>query len=544
MKHTQSIRQSTIDGFRGLGAWNYYFLLKFALLWYGYLHFHPFYNLIFLAFLLFPIRSLFVNRMRHWIALPIGFGLFYHDTWLPGFATIMSQGSSVFDFSFAYIMELLHRFINWKMVGMAFILFVAYLYVATWIRLTVVTVGVLCWLNIVAWQGATALISVPNNAASPPKNTAKSSEPIDKNLPPSNENLNAYLAAFYAEQAKLHTNFPHELAQDAVPFSILFVQICSLAWSDIDAVHLQNHPIWSQFDIMFSHFNSAASYSGPAAIRLLRASCGQTTHQDLYHPANEDCYIMNNLKKLGFTSELMLDHTGVFGDFLGEIRTNGGMQNTPLMSQAGISTALISFDNSPIYNNLELLDRWLKNNNQALGKRSNATFFNVITLHDGNHTVDANTPVPYGAVATGLLDNLNTFFAQLNASGAKAVVIFIPEHGRNLVGDKFEVPGLRDIPSPNVTHVPVGIKFFGMKAARQKEPLQLDAPSSYLAISELINRLVNGALFKQESLDLHALTDKLPKTKAVSANEGVTVMDYQGKSYILLKGESSWVPYN
>ena len=40
---------------RGLGGWNFYFLVKFALLWAGYLNFHPMLNLVFLAFLLAQI---------------------------------------------------------------------------------------------------------------------------------------------------------------------------------------------------------------------------------------------------------------------------------------------------------------------------------------------------------------------------------------------------------------------------------------------------------------------------------------------------------
>ncbi len=33
-----------------------------------------------------------------------------------------------------------------------------------------------------------------------------------------------------------------------------------------------DHPLWKHFDIVFKNFNSATSYSGPAAVRLLRAS--------------------------------------------------------------------------------------------------------------------------------------------------------------------------------------------------------------------------------------------------------------------------------
>lgn len=133
------------------------------------------------------------------------------------------------------------------------------------------------------------------------------------------------------------------------------------------------------------------------------------------------------------------------------------------------------------------------------------------------------------------------FFTALENSGRKAVVVFIPEHGANLVGDKLQMPGLRDIPSPSITHVPVGIKFIGLKA--KPKQIQINEPSSYLAISELIARLVDGKIFNQESVNLEILTKNLPRTPFVSSNEGVTVMKYQDKFYILLKGDNNWVPY-
>lgn len=67
-------------GWRGLGGWNLYFLGKLALLWGGYLNFHPLANLVFAAFLLFPLPSRLVRRARAFIALPVGLGLLYHDT--------------------------------------------------------------------------------------------------------------------------------------------------------------------------------------------------------------------------------------------------------------------------------------------------------------------------------------------------------------------------------------------------------------------------------------------------------------------------------
>ncbi|MBZ4288683.1 cellulose biosynthesis protein BcsG, partial [Mycobacterium tuberculosis] len=87
-----------------------------------------------------------------------------------------------------------------------------------------------------------------------------------------------------------------------------------------------DHPLWKHFDIVFKNFNSATSYSGPAAVRLLRASCGQLSHTNLYQPSGADCYLFENLAKLGFNQQLMLGHNGLFGDFLKELRSLGGMQ--------------------------------------------------------------------------------------------------------------------------------------------------------------------------------------------------------------------------
>lgn len=145
--------------------------------------------------------------------------------------------------------------------------------------------------------------------------------------PPTTANLNAWLNNFYNAEAKRKSTFPSSLPADAQPFELLVINICSLSWSDIEAAGLMSHPLWSHFDIEFKNFNSATSYSGPAAIRLLRASCGQTSHTNLYQPANNDCYLFDNLSKLGFTQHLMMGHNGQFGGFLKEVRENGGMQS-------------------------------------------------------------------------------------------------------------------------------------------------------------------------------------------------------------------------
>lgn len=134
-RHVSDADSPWLD-WHGLGGWNVYFLAKFALLWAGYLNFHPLINLVFAAFLIFPLPGAGLRRLRHWLALPIGVGIFYHDTWLPGIESILDQGSQVFSFTLDYWLELLGRFINWEMVGIGFVMLTLYLFIAQWLRFT------------------------------------------------------------------------------------------------------------------------------------------------------------------------------------------------------------------------------------------------------------------------------------------------------------------------------------------------------------------------------------------------------------------------
>jgi len=531
------------QSWRGLGAWNYYFLLKFVLLWQGYLNFDALSNLIFAAVLLFPLPSLRVHRWRQWIALPFGLALLYHDTWLPGWRSIVSQGADVTGFSMGYLLELADRFINWQWIGVGFALLVGYLFVSQWIRLTTFTVAALLWVNL-SFLVTPFFASKPVTAAVQPTVTAQpvaaSGTDNKVNGPPTDANLSAYLEQFYQNESRRTVRFPDALPADAQPFDLLVINICSLAWADLDAVNLSTSPLWSRFDYVFSNFNSATAYSGPASIRLLRASCGQPSHHNLYQSAGQQCYLFDDLARLGFTSQLAMDHTGEFGNYIGNLRDDADMKS-PLMSQAGLGHELTSFDGSPIFNDGQLFTRWLENQEKA-GTARTATFFNLIPLHDGNRYVGSNKSADYRSRATTLLNNLNTFMDQLEKSGRKVMLVVVPEHGAALVGDKMQISGLRDSPSPGITHIPVGVKFFGMQAPHSASPTKIDAPSSYLAIAEMVSRAVDGKVFTSPSMDWKTFSANLPQTPLVSENENAVVMEYQGKVYIRLNG-GGWVPY-
>lgn len=206
---------------RGLSGWNFYFLVKFGLLWAGYLNFHPLLNLVFAAFLLMPIPRYSLHRLRHWIALPIGFALFWHDTWLPGPESIMSQGSQVAGFSTDYLIDLVTRFINWQMIGAIFVLLVAWLFLSQWIRITVFVVAILLWLNVLtlagpsfslwpAGQPTTTVTTTGGNAAATVAATGGAPVVGDmpaQTAPPTTANLNAWLNNFYNAEAERKSTF-------------------------------------------------------------------------------------------------------------------------------------------------------------------------------------------------------------------------------------------------------------------------------------------------------------------------------------------------
>ena len=99
------------------------------------------------------------------------------------------------------------------------------------------------------------------------------------------------------------------------------------------------------------------------------------------------------------------------------------------------------------------------------------------------------------------------------------------------------------------------VKFFGLpdpKAFGQKDnqPKVIDDQVSYLALMELVGRVINSGVYsdKPKGLDgkpatLETLTADLPQTWPVSENSSAQVIDnYQGKAYLRLK-QGRWLEY-
>jgi cellulose synthase operon protein YhjU len=327
-----------------------------------------------------------------------------------------------------------------------------------------------------------------------------------------------------------------------VPFDVIFIHVCSLSWDDIAAVGLEQHPLWQRFDFLFKKFNSAASYSAPAAIHLLRSTCGQQAHDRMYSPAPPNCYLMSSLQAVGFEPNLALNHTGKFDDFLSQVQMQGGL-NVPMLSLDGLDVAQNAFNNSPVYDDLAVLNRWLKSR-QKSGAPRVALYYNTVSLHDGNHLpgprARPDTPETYRKRLVKFLDETEAFMQKLDESGRRAVVVMVPEHGAAVRGDKRQIAGLRDTPTPAITLVPVGIKVVGSN--REGNTLSIDHPTSYMAISSLVARMLEKSPYTSNKFLPSDYVADLPVTLFVAQTDKTTVAWYNQR-YYLNNDSGGWENY-
>lgn len=555
---TLSPLPSALRHWRGLGLWNFYFIIKLVLFWQGLINFHPLYNLALAAWLLFPLTPLWLHRLRQLLALPCAVALFYYDSWLPPFNRLLAQSSAVESFSPDYMLELAGRFINWNWLAGGLVLLVVYLFLSQFIRFSLLIFAALGALTLLPYlqpwwtaekpqlEGQTAQVhrDVDKAVSRADSDLHRAEQAISPTgAAPSDEVLTHTLDTFYQQQSQLFTSFPAAENQQT-PFDVLILNICSLSWSDMQAVGLMDHPLWQSMDVVFDEFNSASTYSGPAMIRLLRASCGQQSNADLFAQADPRCYLFDNLEKMGFNEAWAMNHDGHFGDFVAEARKFGGLTAEP-MPFTGLSPVMTSFDGSPIYRDLTVLESWWQARLQSSQPRE-MLYYNTISLHDGNRTIDTSGQTrraDYKQNLGRLFDDLQAFIQKLEQSGRPVLVVIVPEHGAALTGDLMQISGMREIPSPSIVHVPVGVKLVNAKSRINSSPLHVTQPSSYQAVSQLVADLANGQAFSQDNVDVRALVQALPQTvPVVAANEGSIMMRYQGKEYLTLD-RKTWTLY-
>jgi cellulose synthase operon protein YhjU len=273
---------------------------------------------------------------------------------------------------------------------------------------------------------------------------------------------------------------------------------------------------------------------------LLTAPRGQVRHAELYDGPSA-ASLPESLRTLGYSVAFALNHNGAFGDFLKQMTALGGVGGR-VQTPQGLPSRLRMFDDSPVVRDYDALKQAWDRRLAAGGERA-ALIYNTVSLHDGNYSPEdrelwKTRPLEtYRAALRDVLDDAVRFLRLLESSGRRVVVVFVPEHGRFLRGNSMQVRGLRDVPLPEITSVPVGVKLIGPRSApREFRQLRVDDPASYLALAYMLSVFIEKNPFLTPGFDSPGFIRSIPRTAYVAENEENTVVDFQGRYWHFGKG--------
>ena len=525
--------------FTGLGVWNVYFIIAFALAAFGYIELNLLGNALLMAWLLLPVGPKWLRILRGTLGVAAAAVLLYSESWLPGVDSILANKGGIAGFSLIYMAELALDFINVKMVGWGLLVFLGYFLVRRYVRVTFFTIVyflgavTMPWVQSILPERApvvTADAGGQTNEAAAPAKTGKADVKA----------VGEWYDAFLAYEHDRRARFPNGLSEKDTPFDILLLSICSVSNDDLAVSQLDQHPLFKEFNIRFDSFNAATAYSGPALLRLLNGACGQPSHSELYGERRPECEIMTRLGTLGYSQRLLMDHSGEYDNFLQSMRDKAGV--TATLDNAKYPTRYMGFDDEEIADSLAVLRHWQRTQVKSKAGRT-ATLINFIALHDGNRLPGRGRAEPFKPRAQEMFDNIRTFLRELERSGRKTMVVIVPEHGAAVRGDKIQVPRLRDIPTMRISRVPVMVKFVGLKGM-PNEPIHVTGNTSYLALTSLIGKTLETDYFSKDggTVPLEQLVHNLPQTNSVSENGTVQTLEYQGREYFRQNG-GEWKPY-
>lgn len=444
-------------------------MLKVALVTQGTLTLNVLWNLALFAFLVIPVGPRWLRISRQVVAISAAVVLIYSESNLPPFERLIDQWHLVSSFSTRYLFELVVRIVPVEWIAAFLISCILYMYLAKFLRMTTVTLAVL--ISVPFWSGV-SVSNTPATATTPATGQQTAATPAQGLTPLEPSQV---LERFYRQQREIKLTPNLNIKPE---FDILVLNICSLSWSDLKAFDLLEHPFMSRADILLTNFYSASSYSGPAALHLLQASCGQRPHAEIFNPI-QSCTLGAQLAEQGFSSEIRMNHTGAFDNFLQELQQLGGLQNAPFIQPSQFPVAMEGFDQSPIY------------------------------------------------------------------SDSAVLVVMVPEHGAGLDGDRFQLPGMREIPTPALTHVPVMLKLFGPGLTRtntEQKPVKVSHNTSALAITDAIYKIIAQQPFSTGKYEPEEVADSLPMSRPVAENERVVMMEVNGEFYLQIN-RGDWRPY-
>jgi cellulose synthase operon protein YhjU len=332
-------------------------------------------------------------------------------------------------------------------------------------------------------------------------------------------------------------------ARNAAPFDIIILHICSLSWQDLKDSGSDLLPFLSGFDYVFTDFGGGCSYSGPAALRVLKSACGQLPHTLLYAASPAGCYLMDDLRAEGFKTYTMLSHDGKYARFAVDIQKYGHAD--PPLGPDGLPVEYKMFDGTPLYSDGAALDRYWKAR-QASGAQRAAVYYNTANLHIGTHKPGASRgpddAASYKERLAAMTAELSGFFSEVEASGRNAVVFFVPEHGAAFTGSRMQAKDVREIPLPPIATLPVAVKLIG-KGFRHDPagPQVITRSSSLQALAWLAAEFLRSSPYSRDARSPAAIAAEVPATDFLAENENAAVMR-TAFGYVYRKNDGNWAP--
>ncbi len=509
-----------------MGAWSLYFLVKVGLYFGHKIGLHWFWNIAFAVALAWPLESAVSRRLRLGLAIPVAIALLYYDSYLPAWSRVLDQIGVLSNFRLEYLEALVQRFVDLVWVGLIALLALAYALTAHRLRYATLAFAALLAVVVLPTPGLSSAPAADAQFVRARKTPA--AQPIDPEA--SKARLDAILAADYAGEHGKSVNFSKA---GQARFDLIILSVCSLASDDLDYERMQNAALLKRFDIVFRQFNSGATYSGPAVLRLLHGTCGQTPQRELYiGTASDSCYLFRNLAAAGYQPALLMNHDGHFDNFAAQLQGQGGVDE-PALDNRYAPALMTAFDGTPIRDDYEVLSQWWKNH--AKGGDHPALLYNTISLHDGN-VMPGDEPriAPYAPRLNRFFSDLDRFLDLVAAGSRPTVVVLIPEHGAALRGDALQIPGLRELPTIAITRVPAAVKLIGFPHVTNsaRGPIVVEKPSSYLALTALVAGLSSASPDSTTRDAVRALAAALPSSPWIAENEGTVLLRHQGYAYL------------
>jgi len=509
-----------------MGLWSAYFIAKLLLYARGDMEFDPWLNFGFAVFTALPPGNSRQRFAKNLIALPVGALLLFHDAAPPPLSEITPL----------YLAARLYQSFSYTGILALALVIAAYSLLRLKLRMSTFVFIAILWVALGPRAGlldpATAHAVAGNEQHKPPAAAGAVADP--RNWRP--QALDASLAAFYRQQSGQRVHFSRA-AVDGMPYDILILQVASLSWDDLQTLKGDREPLFGRFDIVFSQFNSAASDTAPAEVRLLRGGCGQVTERELNDPAPHECLLMDALQHAGFEPHWLVNDPANAG-VLGNARQRGEIPASAESDHGG-RVSQKAADDSPVFDDYSVLSRWARRRAANPAARV-VLYYNSASLNDGNRRLGGGRgELPYAERVADFTADVNHFIDDLQQSGRHAIVIVMAEHGAALMGDSRQMPGLREIPTPSIARVPVGVMLINVTRSRKWVQARIDVPTSYLAVSELLARFIAEDPFDDVNLNLERYTASLPQTPFVAENDGITVMQIDGRN-LMRSPDGAW----